>query len=499
MEQNSIIIIGAGIAGLSAGCYGQMSGYRTQIFEMHDLPGGLCTSWQREGYTIDGCLNWLVGSSPGTSYYRLWQELGAVQGRTMIDHGEFLRVQGREGKVLILYCDLDRLAQHLLELAPQDADAIDELIATARTCARFDPPLGKAPELMGFLDGVKFMIQSAPFLRVVSKWKDVSMEDYAQRFSDPFLREALSLITELPDHPVLAMLMTLGWFDRGTAGYPQGGSLQFSRAIEGRYLELGGEIQVGARVAEILVENDRAVGVRLDDGSTHRASTVISAADGHTTIFELLAGRYVDDEIRGYYDELPVFPGMVQVALGVNRSFEGLPHSVIYSLEPPVTIAGRERDRFAVEIYNFDPALAPPGKTVLKTLLHADHAYWRELQQDAGRYESEKDKVANQVIALLDQRYPGLAGQVEMRDVATPMTWERYTGNWRGSYEGWLTSEKTMPPFRMRKTLPGLEGFYMAGQWVEPGGGVPTVAISGRNVIQIICRRDGAAFMSQKA
>ena len=60
MEGKSIIIIGAGIAGLSAGCYGQMNNYQTRIFEMHNLPGGLCTSWKRQGYTIDGCLHWLV-------------------------------------------------------------------------------------------------------------------------------------------------------------------------------------------------------------------------------------------------------------------------------------------------------------------------------------------------------------------------------------------------------------------------------------------------------
>jgi len=59
----SIIIVGGGIGGLSAGCYAQMNSYRTQIFEMNDKPGGLCTAWQRKGYTIDGCLCWLVGSA----------------------------------------------------------------------------------------------------------------------------------------------------------------------------------------------------------------------------------------------------------------------------------------------------------------------------------------------------------------------------------------------------------------------------------------------------
>jgi phytoene dehydrogenase-like protein len=71
MNEKSIIIIGASIAGLSSGCYGQMSGYRTQIFEMHDELGGCCTSWKRDGYTIDGCFHYLTGFGPGIiSIYR---------------------------------------------------------------------------------------------------------------------------------------------------------------------------------------------------------------------------------------------------------------------------------------------------------------------------------------------------------------------------------------------------------------------------------------------
>jgi phytoene dehydrogenase-like protein len=64
MTQKSIIIIGAGISGLAAGCYGQMNGYKTWIFELHSAPGGLCTAWKRKGYTFDGCIHWLVGNPP---------------------------------------------------------------------------------------------------------------------------------------------------------------------------------------------------------------------------------------------------------------------------------------------------------------------------------------------------------------------------------------------------------------------------------------------------
>ena len=118
-------------------------------------------------------------------------------------------------------------------------------------------------------------------------------------------------------------------------------------------------------------------------------------------------------------------------------------------------------------------------------------------QEEAKRVEkkeeAEKKQIADQVIALLEQRFSGLADQVEMRDVATPMTWERYTGNWQASHEGWLMTTKNLN-MRLSKTLPGLKNFYMAGQWVEPGGSLPYVAVSGRNVIQIICKKDKKSF-----
>jgi len=66
MPDKSIIIIGAGLAGLATGIYAQACGYRTRIFEHHTLPGGVCTAWKRHGYTVDGCIHWLMGARPGT-------------------------------------------------------------------------------------------------------------------------------------------------------------------------------------------------------------------------------------------------------------------------------------------------------------------------------------------------------------------------------------------------------------------------------------------------
>ena len=275
----SITIIGAGIAGLSAGCYGQMNGYRTQIFEMDTKPGGCCTSWDRRGYTIDGCLHWLTGSSPGQSFYPIWEELGAVQGRTFVNHEEYARIEGKEGQVLIVYTDINRLERHMLELAPEDKDVIEEFAKAIRAMIDFPIPVEKAPEVFGPIDRLRIMSRFLPYLSIFRKYGKMTIGDFAKRFKNPFLRLAFTRSVNLengPDFPLLAMLITLAWMDQRTAGYPVGGSLEFARSIEGRYLALGGEVHYRSRVAKVLVENDRAVGVRLADGSEHRSDIVLS-------------------------------------------------------------------------------------------------------------------------------------------------------------------------------------------------------------------------------
>jgi phytoene dehydrogenase-like protein len=495
MADKSIVIIGAGIAGLAAGCYGQMNGYRTEIFEMHDKPGGLCTAWTRKGYTIDGCLHWVTDSKPGPGFYRVWEELGAIQGRRMVYFDSFCRLEGRRGEEFIFYNDLDRLEQHMLELSPEDGDLIRDFIKDTRKCLDFEMPIDKAPELYGPLDGLKMLLKVLPFMGTIRKWDKLSMQDFASRFKSPFLKEVFPL-TWMPEFSMFPLMAFMCGFHQRRSGYPLGGSLEFSRAIEKRYLDLGGKIHYKAKVVSVTVENNRAVGIRLEDGSEHRGDYVISAADGYATIFEMLEGKYVDKKTRGYYEKLAIFPPLVYVAMGVNRSFSDVPSTMSglnMPLSEPVAIGGRLRDRIDVHIYNHDPSLAPPGKSVVICMIGSDYGYWKKLHEDPEQYRAAKQKTAAQVIAALDRRFPGFASQVEMWDVATPVTFRRYTGNWQGSFEGWMITPGKLT-LQMKKTLPGLDRFYMAGQWVQPGGGIPSAAFSARSVIQIICHRDKRRF-----
>jgi phytoene dehydrogenase-like protein len=496
--ERSIIIIGGGLTGLAAGCYGRMNGYQTTVFEMHTMPGGVCTAWKRKGYTIDGAVNWVLGTRPGSSYYRFWEELGAAPNWTIHNHELSQVAENRAGRALNIYCDADRLEQYMLGIAPEDGKVIREMTRAIRRASTFPMPVDKPEELYGLFDMVK-SIKMLPMMSFIKKWTKVSIGQFAARFTNPFLREMLPAAFG-PDWPMTMLVMMLGFQHGKSAGYIIGGALSLVGSIEKRYLGLGGSVHYNARVERILVENDRAVGVRLADGSEHRADWVISAADGRTTIFDMLEAKYIDEKIKKRYENPNLFQPLVYVSLGVSRQFDDLPASVaglIYPLDKPITIAGKEEQTMYVRTYSFDPTLAPEGKDVLIVQYETDYDYWDNLRREPERYTTEKQRIVAEVIGGLEQRFPGISAHIEMTDVATPVTWERYTGNWRGSYEGWMFDSKSFTA-SMKKTLPGLENFYMAGQWVNPGGGIPTAVMSGHHTIQLICKKDRKRFVASK-
>jgi phytoene dehydrogenase-like protein len=498
MSKKSIIIIGAGIAGLSAGCYAQMNGYHAKIFEMHDLPGGLCTAWERKGYTFDGCIHYLFGSGEGQPFHTLWQELGAVQGRAFVNHEEYQRVTDGE-QTLIVYADPDRLQAHMTALSPVDAPLIRAFCNGVRKFALFDmSAMYKVPKpLMGPLDWREYGNKMTPFVPALAKWALLSSGAFARQFKDPFLQKAVAQMFSWEEAPVMMGMMLLAYMHNGNAGFPVGASLAFARAIEKRFLDLGGEIHYKAQVEKILTENGRAVGVRLYNDEIHTADVVISAADGRGTIFDMLDGEFTNRKLRRMYDgHLPTHQ-MCQVSLGVNKDLSAEPHWVTYLLDKPILLAGEERREIGVKNYCFDPSLAPAGKSVVELIVRTHYAYWQRIY---GRrlYDTEQRQVSDLILDQLEQYSPGLRAEVEFVDEATPLSYERYTGNWLGATTGWLLARETIPMMILGvpKTLSGLQNFYLAGHWVEPGGTVTLAAASGKNAIHLICHADGKPFVT---
>jgi phytoene dehydrogenase-like protein len=499
MNNKKVIIIGAGISGLCAGSYLQMNGYDTEIYELHNIPGGLCTSWERKGYTFDLCIHWLVGSSPSDNFYNLWNELIDMENLDIVDHEIFFQVEDKEGRKLRIFTDVDRLEEEMKSVAPEDKDIIEDFVGGIRKFLPFIMPINKAPEVMNPFDGLKMMFKMLPYFRAFKKWVKIPANELAGRCKNPLLSRAI-LEMFLPESSVFFLLMTLVWMHKRSAGYPIGGSHNFAELIEKKYIKLGGKINYSARVESIIENDNCARGIRLKNGDTHMADIIISAADGYNTIFKMLNGKYVDEKLRDYYsgqsEKLKVFPSLVFISLGVNRTFNNEPPALVFPLKKSIAVdKSVNYEHLSARIFNFDPTLAPEGKTSITVMLGTyDYEYWVNLRKnDREKYKQEKERIANEVIEALDERFGNIRSTLEVADVSTPASIVRYTNNWKGSFEGWHPGPEAIM-VRMKKTLPGLKNFYMIGQWVEPGGGLPPAIMSGRNVAQMICKKDKKKF-----
>ena len=497
MAEKNIIIIGAGVAGLATGCFGRMNGYRTTILEHHSEAGGVAKAWQHKDYLIDGGVHYLMGHHPGSACHELYRELGVFNGRTFPDLTNYCDFTDEiTGQRVSFTTDLDQLTRDLKRIAPEDTALIDEFIAGVRAFQRTDMfALMQTPiELMGLLGPVKQLWHLRRALRYLGGAYNLPTKEFCQRFKNPALQRVMRHLF-LPEMPMWFVLLILSLLANRQMGLLARSCHDFVASLLERYAGLGGEIRYNATVTEILVENDRAVGVRLDNGEILRADVVVSAGDGTNTIFKMLGGKYVGPTIKDRYDTWKQLRPVVTLSFGLRRDFTGESHLRFLLLKDNLTIGNETIDGFPIRIFNYGEGFAPAGRTVFQVLLITDWNFWNDMINDRPRYQTEKKRVCDEILARLEPHYPGITSQVELIDMATPHTTWRFTMNHEGAFMGWSPTPKALrTPFK--KTLPGLDNFYMAGQWVMPGGGIPPCLYSGRHVIQILCKKDGKKFVT---
>jgi phytoene dehydrogenase-like protein len=500
--EKSVIIIGAGLAGLATGCYGQMNGFQTRIFEHHTTAGGVAAYWKRKGYLIDGGIHFVMQSPPDTVIDVLYKEMGLDQLQIVPLTCIGKVIDEATGRSIEVTQDLDQAAADMKSFFPDDSKTIDWLIRGAQELQGkniLSMGFGMAKELMGRFGMLKMSWEMRGFLKYMMGKNNQSVAEFCEKtpIHDSWLRFILQNLF-LPQVPVWFIKMYLALLGDGMLGLLKNGCEEFVKLVEKRYWNLGGDITYRAKVEEILVEGNQAVGVRLADGSEHRADHVVSAADYHSTIHQLLQGRYTDRKITERFEKWPLLDPFLQVSFGVKRTFPDEPWAVVYRLQKPMQMGSSTIESFFIRICNYAPSLAPKGRTLIQPMIETDWSHWVKLREAPEKYTAEKQRIADECLLRLEAHYPGISKQVEMTDVATPHTYWRYTLNHEGSYMGWSPTPKLLTQL-IERTLPGLSNFYLAGQWVTPGGSVPASMITGRNAIEIICQREKQEFMTTRA
>ena len=505
-----ITIIGAGVAGLSAGCYLQMNGFETEIFEKHSRPGGLCTSWKRGEYNFDGCINWLLGSNSSNPFFLLWSELIDMSSLEFRNHEIRMDIEVKDtlnnkgNRIFHLYTNLDRLYSYLLDLAPEDSHTIKILITSMRKIQKYEipPMIRSVPQLLPSRQKIKF-IKYIPLLFFMMRWRKRTNFSFARKLKNPFLKEVFQLLFDGDDLPLLIITLPLAFNDKMGVGYPVGGSLNFSQKIEQKYLTLGGKIHYNSGVDEILTEKQQATGVLLTDGTKIASDITISAADWNYTIFTALKGKFTSNKQIILKEErgMEIFYSVFLLSLGVSRSFKDFPQMQRFPLEKElISPDGTRYSRMELHCYNYDPTLAPEGKCVVTIKFYSKRGdYWIDLRRsDIEEYRKQKFAFSEEIIDILEKKIGGFRDFIEEMDVATPATYQRYTNNWKGSTQGWLPGKNLIAPSPVNQTIPGLQNFYLVGHWTQPGGGLPVAIKSARTVAQIICHKFHKPFFISK-
>lgn len=482
-----IIIVGAGIAGLAAGIYGQKAGFETEIYEKHTIPGGECTGWDQGEYHFDGCIHWMMGTKPGTPLNNVWNEVGALgESVRVVNHDFFCRFE-ENGNAVNIYREIDRLERHLSVISPEDQDLIREMCEAVKALAKMEMPVDQPLDMYSEVELERMNSRMEPLLPYLAKYGAITVQEFTERFKHPSLRRAIQTVIPT-QYSAITLLTTLSAMNTEDSGWPMGGSRKLAARMEEKYRSLGGKVYYHSPIAKIKIEGAAATGVILEDGSERRGDYIISAADGYFTLCHMLQGKYRDETMDALYSEHEAYPvyTTVQVSVGVACDLSAEPHMLYFTPTRTIDAGGIIHSRVGLRHYCYDPSMAPRGKSVITVLMDADYDWWQEKYREKNAYTVEKERVAQEVRNAIEEKYPATKGKIERLNVATPMTYVRYCNAWRGAWMSWMTTPSGTVKY-LPGTVEGLERFYLTGQWTMPPGGLPGAVLTGKWTIQRIC------------
>lgn len=480
--RDPIVIIGAGVGGLSAAVRLAAAGRRVIVYERNAQPGGKMGQLQEAGF------RWDTGPSVLTMRPVL-EELFAAAGRRLDDYVTLQAVEPltryfyRDGAVLDAHADPVRMEAELARLAPGDLQGYRDFLAYAtRMYERTAPTFihGEPPSLRSLCRAAPLDALRIDPLRTLD-------QAVRRRVRSPYLRMLLNrFATYTGASPYLApaTLAVIAHVELvGGVWYPQGGIYQVAEALATLAGELGVELRLRCGVDAIELHHGRAVGVVEAGGGRQAAAAVLSNVDVTTTFAKLLPPSPVIERRRVQLEARPTSLSGFVLLLGVEGIHPELAHhNILFPDDPRAEFEaifkhGRpptDPTLYVAITAKSDPSHAPPGCENWFVLVNAPPTgtgYDWEAQAPAYR-----EHVLNRLAAAGYE----LRGRLRCAHMLTPLELERGSGAWRGALYG-ISSNQPLNAFRRpHNRCAQVPGLYFAGGTTHPGGGVPMVMLSAR-------------------
>ncbi len=477
-----VVIIGGGIAGMTAGVLLQKAGFKTEIFEKNSIVGGLCTGWKRDGFVIDNCIHWLTGTKEGTGLNDLWKELGVLGDGVEVHKKEMFFSSKLNGETLTFWRDKEKTRQEMLALSPEDEKEINKLFEYVTLAETMTVPVEKPMDTMNLFELMKLGMSMKAMGKVMKEYGNMDIKELAQRFKHPLIQRAIVDYMP-PGYQAYAFMVSYGTVTSGNGDIPKGGSLKTALRIAKTYTDNGGVVHTDADVNKILLENNKATGIVLKDGTKIEADYVVCACDTDYTFNTLLPKEYMPKDLQKLYDERKKYPvsSGFQVAFAVDGVYPEITGTRVFSCKE-ITVGKTTTNAMSVQSYDYEPTFAPKGKTVLQsnfTQTENDYNYWKEIYSDKELYNQKKNQLAQEILERLVEEYPVLKGKIRVLDVWSPMTYTRYCNSYKGAYMSFVNTKKAKN-ITVAGVVKDIDNVFLASQWLMGPGGLPTAAAMGK-------------------
>ena len=501
------IIIGAGMGGLAAGNILTKKGYTVLIVEKHFKPGGYCTNFKRKYYVFDCSLHMLNGCEKGGMIHNVLKKFGAENSIEFIKLKELFHWKySQKGLDLIVAPKIDDFIDQLIELFPDETKNIKKFYKKYLKVYKFMISFVNRRIFGKIFTLLRYFISFIRFVNILNKTVSDILDPYIK---DSICKNVITILGGffgLGSDEMSALIFIAGIFSYYLEGayYPKGGSGSFSQTLADIYTSNGGELKLSTEVVKIDFSGKLCSGVTVINKSRKKASYSCKAIIANSDVTDLVTNLCPEDTFpQNYYEKIskrrPGFSA-VCIYIGLNldlnaRGFKDYELWISKSIKDQTTEELREIAQTlnfsefpstAISIYsNIDPSCCPKGKTVLSSIFYAiPDPFLKAIEKDGGNrgdnYKKLKSNIETEFIKNLEKvlNIPDLRKFVEVFEIATPITLNRYTSNRNGSFIGWeMTPDQMMLNQLSQKTpIPNL---FLAGAWTMPAGGVATVLYSG--------------------
>ena len=422
-----IIIIGAGITGLTSGIFLLKKGYEVSIYEKNDFAGGFCTGWIKNGIYIDNCMHWLTGTNQYTKTFKMWKSVGAISETSNLYQGDYFYKSIYNDSEICLYKDLEKLRTTMLSISIEDKKEIDSFVNTVINFTKIQQDMSGFENLFN---------KPVYYLKSYFKYRHLSIEDLSKRFKHPLLKK---LFTDfLPkEYSSLALIYAYATFASGNGKVYSKGSKAFAENILNKFISLGGFIHFKSEVTSVSLKNDKVESITINNNEIITGDKFIFTNSPKNIFDNLIDQSYMPKLLKEKFSKKDIFPiySSFHIAFKLKKKHNSFKESTIFEINP-IKVGTSYINRLMIKDYTY---LYPnKSDTVIQAFIiqnEDDYHYWENLyNKDHEEYIKRKDEVSDKIKLELISLYKELEESISILDSWTPYTYTLYYNSYVGSY-----------------------------------------------------------------